>query len=86
MRKKSYRKKSNCAIILLNDDVNTFDHVVKALQEVCGHNYIQSTQCAHIVHGVGRCEIFKDKCHLVEQVYEELKELGLIVKLIRQIG
>lgn len=86
MKRKSYQRKNNCSIILMNDNVNTFDHVVKALQEICGHNYIQATQCAHIVHGVGHCEVFKDKCNLVEEVYEELKELGLIVKLIRQIG
>jgi ATP-dependent Clp protease adaptor protein ClpS len=86
MRRKKYQRNNKCGIVLLNDDVNTFDHVTKALQEVCGHNYIQATQCAHIVHGVGKCEIFKDKCLLVEEVYEELKELGLIVKLIRQIG
>jgi len=86
MKKRSYRKKNNCALILLDDDINTFQHVTDALQEVCGHNYFQAVQIAHIVNGVGKCEIFKDKCNLVEEVYEDLKDLGLIVKLIRQIG
>jgi hypothetical protein len=52
-----------------------------SLQEICGHNYFQATQCAHIVHHVGKCEIFKDSCTLVETIYEELKEKGLIVEL-----
>ena len=78
MKKRKYNKK--CSIILLNDDVNTFDHVV-SLQEICGHNYFQAIQCAHLVHHNGSCEIFKDQRELTETIYEELKEVGLVVKL-----
>jgi|TARA_R100000734_G_C3247544_1_gene50183 ATP-dependent Clp protease adaptor protein ClpS len=79
MKKRKYNKK--CSIILLNDDVNTFDHVVISLQEICGHNYFQAIQCAHLVHHNGSCEIFKDQRELTETIYEELKEVGLVVKL-----
>tara|TARA_R100000081_G_scaffold90978_1_gene67531 strand:- start:1773 stop:2024 length:252 start_codon:yes stop_codon:yes gene_type:complete len=81
MKKRSYKRKNKCSIILKNDNTNSFDHVVMSLQEICGHNYFQATQCAHIVHHVGKCEIFKDSCTLVETIYEELKEKGLIVEL-----
>ena len=37
-------------IILYNDDVNTFDHVIKSLVSYCGHTYEQAEQCAYIVH------------------------------------
>jgi len=79
MKKRKYNKK--CSIILLNDDVNTFDHVVISLQEICGHNYFQAIQCAHLVHHNGSCEIFKDQRELTETIYEELKDVGLVVKL-----
>ena len=81
MKKKRSKRKNKCSIILKNDELNTFDHVVISLQEICGHNYIQAVQCAHLVHHKGSIEIFKDKCELVEIIYEELKNSGLIVKL-----
>lgn len=41
-------------IILFNDDVNTFDWVIKALVEVCEHESTQAEQCALIVHHKGK--------------------------------
>ena len=35
-------------IILYNDDVNTFDHVIECLVKICDHSYIQAEQCAFI--------------------------------------
>ena len=45
------------ALILYNDEVNTFDHVIKSLVEVCGHDSVQAEQCALIVHLKGSCDI-----------------------------
>ncbi len=44
-------------LILHNDEINTFDHVIIALQEVCDHDKIQAEQCALITHLKGSCEI-----------------------------
>ena len=44
-------------IILFNDDVNTFDHVIECLVRICGHSYIQAEQCAFIVHYSGKCGV-----------------------------
>ena len=63
----------------IKDD--TFDHIVVSLQEICGHNYLQAVQCAHLVHHKGECEIFVDKCSLTESIFEELQHQGLIVDL-----
>jgi ATP-dependent Clp protease adaptor protein ClpS len=51
------------SLILYNDEVNTFDHVIKSLVEVCGHDSVQAEQCALIVHLKGSCEI---KCGVRE--------------------
>ena len=44
-------------IVLYNDDVNTFDHVIETLMDVCDHMAEQAEQCAIIVHHKGRCTV-----------------------------
>jgi len=44
-------------IVLFNDDVNTFDHVIDTLVDVCQHDPLQAEQCAFIVHYKGKCEV-----------------------------
>jgi len=44
-------------IILYNDDVNTFDHVIDTLIQVCDHAPAQAEQCAIIVHYKGKCTV-----------------------------
>jgi len=78
---KKRKSKNKYSIILENDDFNSFDHVVQSLREMCGHNYLQATQCAHIVHNTGKCEIFRDRKDIVLQIFEELDHLGLTVTL-----
>ena len=42
-------------IVLFNDDVNTFDHVIDSLIEICDHTLEQAEQCALLVHYKGKC-------------------------------
>ena len=44
-------------IILYNDDINTFDHVIDILIKVCDHSATQAEQCALIVHYKGKCSV-----------------------------
>ncbi len=44
-------------IILYNDDINTFDHVIETLINVCGHTTLQAEQCTLIVHYKGKCSV-----------------------------
>ncbi|MFT6127900.1 MAG: ATP-dependent Clp protease adaptor protein ClpS, partial [Flavobacteriaceae bacterium] len=53
-------------IILYNDDVNTFDHVVDTLISACEHTLEQAEQCSIIVH-------YKGKCGVKTGTYDELK-------------
>src|SRR5436190_19747169 len=41
-------------IVLQNDDVNTFDHVIDVLMKMCGHDPIQAAECATIAHYTGK--------------------------------
>lgn len=53
-------------IILFNDDVNTFDHVINTLIHACDHTPEQAEQCSIIVH-------YKGKCTVKTGPYEDLK-------------
>lgn len=53
-------------IILFNDDVNTFDHVIDMLVYACDHEPLQAEQCAFLVH-------YKGKCTVKTGAYEDLK-------------
>ncbi len=46
-------------IILYNDEVNTFEHVIKCLVKYLDHSHIQAEQCATIVHHNGKCCVKK---------------------------
>ena len=44
-------------IILYNDDVNTFDHVIETIINVCDHTPLQAEQCTLVVHYKGKCSV-----------------------------
>lgn len=48
---------SGCALVLFNDDVHTFDYVIKALMDICRHTEEQAEQCAILVHCHGKCTV-----------------------------
>ncbi|MEJ8758298.1 ATP-dependent Clp protease adaptor ClpS [Pontibacter sp. H259] len=52
-------------LIVFNDDVNTFDHVIETLIKVCGHTAEQAEQCTLLIH-------YKGKCTVKMGTYEEL--------------
>ncbi|WP_062061906.1 ATP-dependent Clp protease adaptor ClpS [Aquimarina longa] len=58
-------EQSNNEIVLYNDDVNTFDHVIETLIYSCEHTAVQAEQCALLVH-------YKGKCTVKTGAYEEL--------------
>ncbi|MBT8295483.1 MAG: ATP-dependent Clp protease adaptor ClpS [Gramella sp.] len=65
VEKKTRKKKQN-EIILYNDEVNTFDHVIETLIYACDHTPEQAEQCSILVH-------YKGKCTVKTGPYEELK-------------
>ena len=44
-------------LIVFNDEVNTFDHVIAALVEVCNHSQEQAEQCTILIHYKGKCAV-----------------------------
>jgi ATP-dependent Clp protease adaptor protein ClpS len=56
------------SIVVFNDEVNTFDHVINTLIDVCEHSQEQAEQCTLIIH-------FKGKCSVKNGDFEELKPI-----------
>jgi ATP-dependent Clp protease adaptor protein ClpS len=69
------------AIILFNDDVNTFDYVIELLVKYCGHDPIQAEQCAYIVHYKGKCDVMHGTYEKLEPVCTKLLESGLSAEI-----
>jgi ATP-dependent Clp protease adaptor protein ClpS len=65
------------SLILYNDEINTFDHVIKSLVEVCGHDSVQAEQCALIVHLKGSCEIKMGMIEVLQVMSKSLNAKGL---------
>jgi ATP-dependent Clp protease adaptor protein ClpS len=68
-------------LILYNDDFNTFDHVIKSLVEICGHDSVQAEQCAIIVHFKGRCEVKTGMIDVLNAMNRSLNLKGLNSKV-----
>lgn len=69
------------AIILFNDDVNTFDHVIDSLVAYCEHDPLQAEQCAHIVHHNGKCDVKHGAYEDLEPICTRLLEVGLSAEI-----
>jgi len=44
-------------LIVYNDDVNTFGHVIQMLMSVCEHSPEQAEQCTLLIHHKGKCTV-----------------------------
>lgn len=73
---------SNNEIVLYNDDVNTFDHVIDTLIRVCSHTSEQAEQCALIVHYKGKCTVKTGEYKDLRPQCTQLLEAGLSAEII----
>ncbi len=69
------------ALILYNDDVNTFEWVIDCLVKVCGQDPLQAEQCAHLVHFKGKCVVKNGTFKKLKPFCESLLEKGLSAKI-----
>ena len=69
-------------IVLFNDDVNTFDHVIETLITVCDHTPEQAEQCALIVHYNGKCTVKTGEYTDLEPRCSKLLQAGLSAEIV----
>jgi ATP-dependent Clp protease adaptor protein ClpS len=68
-------------LILFNDEVNTFDFVIEALIDVCGHDHMQAEQCALVAHYKGKCAVKSGSFTELKPVHDELTNRKLTVSI-----
>ncbi|WP_163444574.1 ATP-dependent Clp protease adaptor ClpS [Flavobacterium columnare] len=71
----------NHEIILYNDDVNTFDHVIETLIRVCNHEELQAEQCAILVHYTGKCAVKTGSFDKLQPLCLALLDAGLSAEI-----
>lgn len=69
-------------IVLFNDDVNTFDHVIETLVDVCNHTFEQAEQCSILVHYKGKCTVKTGAYDDLEPRCSKLLQAGLRAEII----
>ncbi|MBR3725418.1 MAG: ATP-dependent Clp protease adaptor ClpS [Bacteroidales bacterium] len=74
---------SGCNLILHNDDVHTFDYVIKALVDICRITYAQAEQCAILVHCHGKCTIKHGSYDTLLPMHTALLDKQLTSEIVR---
>lgn len=64
-------------LIVYNDDVNTFDHVIRILMKVCKHTMEQAEQCAITIHYTGKCAVKKGSYLELKPMCEAILDAGI---------
>lgn len=68
-------------LIVFNDDVNTFDHVIDSFIKICKHEAVQAEQCAWIIHFSGKCQIKSGTYEELEPMCTALLDRGLSAEI-----
>ncbi|NDB34006.1 MAG: ATP-dependent Clp protease adaptor ClpS [Flavobacteriia bacterium] len=74
-------EENSSALILYNDDFNTFDHVINCLVKICKHSPEAAEQCAFIVHYHGKCAVKHGAYEDLEPRCLALLDQGLSAKI-----
>lgn len=68
-------------LILYNDEINTFDFVIKCLIDICGHEYEQAEQCTLTAHFNGKCHVKSGDIQELKPMCKALSMMGLTVAI-----
>lgn len=71
----------NKAIVVYNDDVNDFLHVINCFMMYCDHGKEQAEQCALIIHHNGKCAVKGGSYDKLKPICEALLDQKLSAKI-----
>lgn len=69
--------KLEAELVVHNDEVNTFDYVIKTLMRVCKHSNEQAQQCTLIIHFNGKCTVKSGSVERLKPMCLALLDAGL---------
>ena len=71
------KEKNENLLVLYNDEVNTFDWVIKTLIDVCGHTQEQAEQCAIIIDSKGKYAVKEGTYEILKPMCDAITERGI---------
>lgn len=69
-------------LVVFNDDVNTFEHVIATLIKVCKHTPEQAEQCTWLIHHKGKCVVKMGSLIELKPMREGICEAGIDARII----
>jgi ATP-dependent Clp protease adaptor protein ClpS len=69
-------------LIVFNDEVNTFDHVIDTLIRVCKHTADQAEQCTLIIHFKGKCSVKQGTFESLKPMRDAICEAGIDARIV----
>jgi ATP-dependent Clp protease adaptor protein ClpS len=69
-------------LVVFNDDVNTFDHVIATLIRVCKHTPEQAEQCTLLIHYKGKCAVKTGTFDFLRPFREAICEAGIDARIL----
>jgi len=69
-------------LVVFNDDVNTFDHVINTLMKVCRHTHEQAEQCTLLIHYRGKCTVKNGNFNFLKPMRDAICEEGIDARIL----
>lgn len=69
-------------LVVFNDDVNTFDHVINTLKKVCRHTQEQAEQCTMLIHYKGKCTVKHGNFDFLKPMRDGICEAGIDARIV----
>ncbi|HET9052614.1 MAG TPA: ATP-dependent Clp protease adaptor ClpS [Cyclobacteriaceae bacterium] len=69
-------------LVVFNDDVNTFDHVINTLIKVCKHTPEQAEQCTLLIHYKGKCTVKNGSFEYLKPMRDAICEAGIDARIV----
>lgn len=69
-------------LVVFNDDINTFDHVIATLIRVCEHTPEQAEQCTFLIHYKGKCAVKSGSFEYLRPFREAICEAGIDARIV----
>ncbi len=69
-------------LVVFNDDVNTFEHVIDTLIDVCEHTPEQAEQCTLLIHYKGKCAVKNGSWEELVPMRNEICRRGISAEVL----
>ena len=64
-------------LIVWNDEINTFDWVIKTLIDVCEHDKHQAEQCTYYIHHKGKYAVKNGEFDILKPMCDAITDRGI---------